>query len=159
MAFDKIKKGKILVEIKIVNTERLLNVFWSKNIRVYKIKRKDAATLVLEIDYLDYAKVREIVVNLGGRINIIKSNGFVFFLGGIKKRMSLAIGSVLFLGIIFYLSTYIWSIEVEVQKNIPPFEIRKGKRKYKYNNAWLYSYAESSANYICTSFIGILRNV
>ena len=36
MAFDKIKKGKILVEIKIVNTERLLNVFWSKNIRVYK---------------------------------------------------------------------------------------------------------------------------
>ena len=40
MAFDKIKKGKILVEIKIVNTERLLNVFWSKNIRVYKIKRK-----------------------------------------------------------------------------------------------------------------------
>ena len=125
MAFDKIKKGKILVEIKIVNTERLLNVFWSKNIRVYKIKRKDAATLVLEIDYLDYAKVREIVVNLGGRINIIKSNGFVFFLGGIKKRMSLAIGSVLFLGIIFYLSTYIWSIEVEVQKNIPPFEIRK----------------------------------
>ena len=96
MAFDKIKKGKILVEIKIVNTERLLNVFWSKNIRVYKIKRKDAATLVLEIDYLDYAKVREIVVNLGGRINIIKSNGFVFFLGSIKKRMSLAIGSVLF---------------------------------------------------------------
>ena len=73
MAFDKIKKGKILVEIKIVNTERLLNVFWSKNIRVYKIKRKDAATLVLEIDYLDYAKVREIIVNLGGRINIIKS--------------------------------------------------------------------------------------
>ena len=42
MAFDKIKKGKILVEIKIVNTERLLNVFWSKNIRVYKIKRKAA---------------------------------------------------------------------------------------------------------------------
>ena len=125
MAFNNIKKSKILVEIKIIKTERLLNVFWSKNIRVYKIKRKDAATLVLEIDYLDYAKVREIVVNLGGRINIIKSNGFVFFLGGIKKRMSLAIGSVLFLGIIFYLSTYIWSIEVEVQKNIPPFEIRK----------------------------------
>ena len=125
MAFDKIKKGKILVEIKIVNTERLLNVFWSKNIRVYKIKRKDAATLVLEIDYLDYAKVREIVVNLGGRINIIKSEGFVFFLGGIKKRMSLAIGSVLFLGIIFYLSTYIWSVEVDVQQNIPPFEVRK----------------------------------
>ena len=125
MAFNKIKKGKILVEIKILNTEKLLNLFWTKNIRVYKVKKRDFATLILEIDYLNYAEVKTLVESLGGRINIIKSNGFVFFLGGIKKRMSLAIGSVLFLGIIFYLSTYIWSIEVEVQKNIPPFEIRK----------------------------------
>ena len=31
----------------------------------------------------------------------------------------------MFLCIIYYLSTYIWAIEVDVQKNIPPFEIRK----------------------------------
>ena len=97
MAFNNIKKSKILVEIKIIKTERLLNIFW----------------------------VKEVVEELGGRINIIQSKGFIFFLGGIKKRISLAIGAVLFLAIIGYLSTYIWSIEVEVQKNIPPFEIRK----------------------------------
>ena len=125
MAFNNIKKSKILVEIKIINIERLLNIFWVKNIKVYKIKKSDVATLVLEIDYLDYSKAKEVVEELGGRINIIQSKGFIFFLGGIKKRISLAIGSVLFLAIIGYLSTYIWSIEVEVQKNIPPFEIRK----------------------------------
>ena len=125
MAFNNIKKSKILVEIKIIKTERLLNIFWVKNIKVYKIKKSDVATLVLEIDYLDYYKAKEVVEELGGRINIIQSKGFIFFLGGIKKRISLAIGAVLFLAIIGYLSTYIWSIEVEVQKNIPPFEIRK----------------------------------
>lgn len=125
MAFNNIKKSKILVEIKIINIERLLNIFWVKNIKVYKIKKSDVATLVLEIDYLDYSKAKEVVEELGGRINIIQSKGFIFFLGGIKKRISLAIGAVLFLAIIGYLSTYIWSIEVEVQKNIPPFEIRK----------------------------------
>ena len=30
MAFDKMKKGKILVEIKVLNTERILNLFWNK---------------------------------------------------------------------------------------------------------------------------------
>lgn len=125
MAFNTIKKGKILVEIKIINTERLLNIFWLKNIKVYKIKKRDVATLILEIDYLDYSKVSKIVKELDGRINIIQSKGFIFFLGNIKKRISLVVGAVLFLGIIYYLSTYIWSIEVEVQKNIPPFEIRK----------------------------------
>ncbi|MEN8077107.1 sporulation protein YqfD [Clostridioides difficile] len=125
MAFDKIKKGRILVEIKIVNSERLLNIFWTENIRVYKVKRKDVATLILEIDYLNYGEIRDIVEKLGGRINIIKSNGLVFFLGNVKKKISLAVGAVLFLCIIYYLSTYIWAIEVEVQKNIPPFEVRK----------------------------------
>ena len=125
MAFDKIKKGKILVEIKILNAERILNLFWRKNIKVYKVKRKDFATLILEIDYLSYDEVREYVENLGGRINIIKSEGFVFFLGNIKKKLSLVIGGFIFLAIIYYLSTYIWAIEVDVKQNIPPFEIRK----------------------------------
>ena len=125
MAFDKMKKGKILVEIKILNTERILNLFWTKNIRVYKVKKKDFATLILEIDYLSYSEVKECVESLGGRINIIKSEGFVFFLGNLKKKLSLVIGGFIFLCSIYYLSTYIWAVEVEVQQNIPPFEIRK----------------------------------
>ena len=125
MAFDKIKKGKILVEIKILNTEKLLNLFWTKNIRVYKVKKSDFATLILEIDYLNYAEVKEYVESLGGRINIIKSEGFVFFLGNIKKKLSLVTGGLMFLCIIYYLSTYIWAIEVDVQQNVSPFEIRK----------------------------------
>lgn len=125
MAFDKMKKGKILVEIKILNSERILNLFWRRNIKVYKVKRKDFATLILEIDYLSYDEVRDCVENLGGRINIIKSEGFIFFLGNIKKKMSLVIGGVMFLGIIYYLSTYIWAVDIDVKQNIPPFEIRK----------------------------------
>lgn len=125
MAFDKMKKGKILVEIKILNTEKLLNLFWRKNIRVYRVKKKDFATLILEINYLNYVEVKECVEGLGGRINIIKSAGIVFFLGNVKKKLSLVVGGFVFLCIIYYLSTYIWAIEVDVQQNIPPFEIRK----------------------------------
>ena len=125
MAFDKMKKGKILVEIKVLNTERILNLFWTKNIRVYKVRKKDFATLILEIDYLSYSEVKECVESLGGRINIIKSEGFVLFLGNIKKKLSLVVGGLMFLCIIYYLSTYIWAVEVDVQQNIPPFEIRK----------------------------------
>ncbi|MBM6819798.1 MULTISPECIES: sporulation protein YqfD [Clostridia] len=125
MAFNKMKKGKILVEIKILNTEKLLNLFWTKNIRVYKVKKRDFATLILEIDYLNYAEVKDCVEALGGRINIIKSAGIVFFLGNVKKKLSLVVGGFIFLCIIYYLSTYIWAVEVDVQQNIPPFEIRK----------------------------------
>ena len=55
----------------------------------------------------------------------LKSEGFVFFLGNLKKKLSLVIGGFIFLCSIYYLSTYIWAVEVDVQQNIPPFEIRK----------------------------------
>lgn len=125
MAFDKIKQGKILVEIKIVNTEKLLNLLWIKRIKTYMVKKRDVATLILKIDYLNYLEVKQCVENLDGRIYIIKSEGFIFLLGNMRKKLSLVIGGVLFLAIIYYLSTYIWAIEVNVQKNISPFEVRK----------------------------------
>ena len=125
MAFDKIKQGKILVEIKIVNTEKLLNLLWIKKIKTYMVKKRDVATLILKIDYLNYLEVKQCVENLGGRIYIIKSEGFIFLLGNMRKKLSLVIGGILFLAVIYYLSTYIWAIEVNVQKNISPFEVRK----------------------------------
>lgn len=125
MGFDKVKNGKIIIEVRVLNLEKLLNILWSRGIRVYKAKKKNVATMVLEIDYLRYGEVEEIINNLGGSIVIVNSKGFVFFLGSVKKRISLAIGCVIFLGILYYLSTYIWAIQIDTQKNIPPFVIRQ----------------------------------
>ena len=125
MAFEKIRNGRIFVEVRVLDTEKLLNIFWNRNIKIYKVKKKNIATLMLEIDYLSYGEVKEIVDRLGGKIDIIKTEGFIFFLGSIKKRLSLVIGAVIFLVVLYFLSTYIWAIEITVQNDIPPFEIRK----------------------------------
>lgn len=125
MALDKMEKGRILVEIKTINIEKVLNACWNRNIKIYKVKRKDIATLLLEIDHINYNEVCDIVRKLGGRIYIIESTGVVFFLDGMKKKISLVLGGLIFLISIYYLSTYVWSVNIEVQKNIPPFEVRK----------------------------------
>ena len=125
MAFDKVKQGRILIEVRVLNLEKLLNILWSRGIKVYKAKKKNVATMILEIDYLKYIEVEEIVNKLGGSITLVKSKGFIFFLGSLKKRLSLGIGCVLFLGILYYLSTYIWAVQIDTQKNIPPFVIRQ----------------------------------
>lgn len=125
MGLDKVKNGKIVIEVRVLNLEKLLNILWGREIRVYKAKKRNVATMILEIDYLNYEEVKEIIANLGGTVVIVNSKGFIFFLGSIKKRMSLAIGCIIFLGILYYLSTYIWSIKIDTQKNIPPFVIRQ----------------------------------
>lgn len=125
MAIDRIKSGIIKIEVRVINTEKLLNILWSRNIRIYKIKKKNISTLSLEINYIDYVEVNEIVTSLNGKIKIINAKGFVFVLGKMKKQISLVVGGVLFLFILYFLSNYIWAIDISVKENVAPFEIRK----------------------------------
>lgn len=125
MGINKFKSGKISIEIRVLNPERILNILWNNKIRVSSVRRIDIATLRVDINYNDYKEVREIVNRVNGKMEILGSVGSVFLFGKLKKRFSLVIGAVMFIGIIFYLSTYIWGIEIQTKKNLPPFEIRQ----------------------------------
>lgn len=125
MGLEKLKSGKISVEIRVLNPERILNILWNNNIKVSNVKKIDIATLRVDVDYNDYSELREIVNRINGKINIVGSNGFLFLLGKLKKRMSLVIGAVIFIMILLYLSTYIWSVEIDTKKNVSPFEVRQ----------------------------------
>ena len=80
---------------------------------------------MLEVDYINYSLIEHIVINAGGKLKVIRGKGFIFFLGDIKKRISLAIGAFIFIISIYYMSLFIWAIEIEVEKNIAPFDIRQ----------------------------------
>lgn len=125
MALDKVKSGKITIEVVVVNPERLLNIFWSNGIKVLNVKKINIATLRLEIQYLDYKKVVDIVERVGGKVKVLSGRGFIFLLGKLKKQISLVVGAVLFIAILYFLSTYIWVVEINVKKNISPFEVRQ----------------------------------
>lgn len=125
MGLEFLKEGKILVQIKALNPERVLNILWANNIKILNVKRKDIATYILEIKYEDYEFLRDTVYSLQGKIKVIGSRGFLFFIGRLKKKISLVIGSVMFLGVIFYMSTYIWRVEIKTVKNVSPYEIRQ----------------------------------
>lgn len=125
MGLDKLKRGKISVEIKVLNPEKILNILWNNNIRASNVKKIDVATLRVDIDYNDYKELREIVNRINGKMEIIGSNGPVFLFGRLKKRYSLVVGAGIFIVIMFYLSTYVWGIEIDTKKNVAPFEIRQ----------------------------------
>ena len=118
-------KRKIKVEILVKDIEKILNILWLQNIPASKVKKVNITTLRLEIDYMDYERVCEIVRSVGGKVRVLEGKGPIFLLGNMKKRYSIVIAVVVFFAIIFFLSTYIWSIDITVGKNVTPFEIRQ----------------------------------
>lgn len=120
-----LKRGTIKIEVKLFNSEQFLNLLWNSGVKIHNIKKIDRSTMIMEIDYDDYKTVKEAAKRVQGKISVISSRGGVFFLGRIKRRIGIVIGFVGFIIILYILSNFIWSIEIDTKMYIPPYEIRQ----------------------------------
>lgn len=125
MATGVFDSGKVVVEVNILKPERLLNILWNENINVINIKRIDVATIRVTIDYNDYNVLTDVVKRLNGKSKVIGSTGILFFIGKLKSKLFLAIGGGIFIALLLYFSTYVWSIEITTKKNVSPYELRQ----------------------------------
>lgn len=125
MATGVFDSGKVVVEVNILKPERLLNILWSENINVINVKRIDIATIRVTIDYKDYDTLIDAVKRLNGKSKIIGSTGILFFISKLKSKLFLVIGGGIFVVLLLYLSTYVWSIEITTKKNVSPYELRQ----------------------------------
>jgi similar to stage IV sporulation protein len=117
--------GKVIVEIKLLNPERILNILWNENINIINAKRIDVVTLRVAVEFKDYDTLKDIVRRLKGKSKIVGKRGFLFFVYRLRNKVFLTIGAGVFILILLYLSTYIWSIEIVTKNNVTPYEIRQ----------------------------------
>ncbi|SHI37603.1 similar to stage IV sporulation protein [Clostridium cavendishii DSM 21758] len=122
---ERLAYGNITVEIRTEKPEKIINMLWYKGIRAKNINKLNITTIIMEIPMNDYDKLKDITKRIDCKIKVIKKDGLAFFIYSLKRKIGIIIGILLFTGIIFVLSNYIWAIEIETNKNIPPFELRK----------------------------------
>ncbi|MBU3110470.1 sporulation protein YqfD [Clostridium lacusfryxellense] len=122
--FKKYKKGIITMEIQSLIPERFINLLWKNGIVAKNIKKINITTVVLEVSLSDYGEISKVAKRTNTRVKIIGRSGMSFFLMKLKGRSSLILGVVLFVGIIYYLSTFVWNIEINTENYISPYELR-----------------------------------
>lgn len=125
MGLEKLKSGKITIEINALSIEKILNALWKNNIQTLNITRRNLTTIRCSIMYAEYKQVVNVVKKLKGKIKVIGISGAIVFILQIKKKLSLAIGFVAFFIVLYLLSNNIWAIDIETQNNLTPFEVRK----------------------------------
>ena len=130
MSLGKYANGVVEIKIQAIAPERIINLFWKNKIKVRKITRIDISTMVMEIDWKDYDEIKEICRKTDTKLSISRRRGALFYLFLIKKNLSLLGGAVFFLGVMLFLSTFIWSIEIESDKYLSPYEIRQKLYSY-----------------------------
>lgn len=125
MNLEKLKSGKITIEISALSIEKILNALWKNNIQTSNVTRRNLTTIRCSIMYSEYKQAVNVVKKLKGKIKVIGMNGVIVFILQIKRRLSLAVGFVVFFILLYLLSNNIWAIDIETQNNLTPFEVRK----------------------------------
>lgn len=122
--FKKYKKGIITMEIQSLMPEKFINLLWRNDINVKNIKKINITTVVLEVRLSDYGQISKLAKKVDTKIKIINRQGLSFFLIKIKNRFALLLGVVLFGSLIYYLSSFVWNIEINTESYISPYELR-----------------------------------
>src|SRR5665647_45718 len=122
--FKKYKKGIITMEIQSLIPEKFINLLWKNGVIAKNIKKINITTVVLEVRLSDYGEISKVAKRTNTRVKIIGRSGLSFFLMKLKSRSALLLGVVLFGSIIYYLSTFVWNIEINTENYISPYELR-----------------------------------
>lgn len=126
---NNLKKGKISMEVIVPSIERFLNALWQEKVELFSVKRKSITTLRIEVSYEQYEEVIAIVEKMRGKVKIINKSGIIYVIRKIINKKSLIVGVFIFIGIIYYLSTYVWAVEITTENNLSPFEVRRDLEK------------------------------
>lgn len=124
------KRSSIEIEAQSLNIEKFINLLWKNNIGVKNIRKKDLTTVSLEIYLKDYLKVDKISKKTHTKLKVIKRKGIAFLFIRMRKRNALIFGTVLFMCILYYLSTFIWKIDIVTEKRLSPYELRRELASY-----------------------------
>lgn len=133
-------RGYVIIKVEGLTLERFLNLATTSDIYLWDIKRLDDLTLEGKVSIEGFKALKKIVKKVGCRIELVDKKGLPFILYKLKNRKMLGFGLIIFLSIIIYLSSLIWSIDIignkytpigDIAKILEEEDIKTGKIKYK----------------------------
>lgn len=139
-------KGYVIIRVEGLTLERFLNLAATNDIYLWDISRESYTVLQMKATIEGFKALKGIVRRVGCRVEIIDKKGLPFLFYRLKARKMLGFGFILFLGIIFFLSSLIWNIEIvgnervkteEIIKILEKEEIKRGIIKYKIDKDYI----------------------
>lgn len=133
-------KGYVIIKVEGLTLERFLNLAATKDIYLWDINRVGYTVLEMKATIEGFKALKEIVKKVGCRVEIIEKKGLPFIMYRLKYRKMLAFGFLIFFGIIIFLSSLIWDIEIignekvrteDIMKILEKGNIKNGIIKYK----------------------------
>lgn len=105
--------------------EKFINMAASRGIYLWDILRVREDAVLLKVRLHDVKPLRHIARRTGCRYQIKSKKGLPFVVSRLKRRKALTIGAVFFLVTLYFLSSFVWFIEVRGNEQLTAAEVMK----------------------------------
>lgn len=110
-------RGYVIIEVKGFSVERFLNLAAHKGIYLWDIEKTDSGISV-KVSIKGFKMLKSAAKKTKCHIRIDKKAGFPFVMHKYRKRKILAMGILFFIITLYFLSSFIWSVEISGNKRI-----------------------------------------
>lgn len=133
-------RGYVIIRVEGLTLEKFLNLATNKDIYLWDIERIEYTIIEAKVSVKGFKSLRKIVRKVGCRAYIVEKRGFPFLLEKLRKRKMLGFGFIIFIGLIFFLTSFIWNIEIlgnekikdeEIINFLEEMDVGKGRFKHK----------------------------
>lgn len=102
--------------------EVILNICAKNGISLWHIKRKGEKIRCF-MTVRDFKALPSVAKKSGIRVHILKKRGLPFIINRYKRRFGIPVGAVLFFCFLYFMSSFVWTVEVNGNKSVPESEI------------------------------------
>ncbi|WP_250277291.1 sporulation protein YqfD [[Clostridium] colinum] len=104
-------KGYVIIKVTGFSIERFLNLCLNKNIILSKIEETNDGIMCM-VSIKDFKNLKPISKKTGCKYKIILKYGMPFYIFKNRKRKMFLIGAIFFVFLLYYFSSFIWTIQV-----------------------------------------------
>ncbi|OPZ90330.1 MAG: putative stage IV sporulation protein YqfD [Firmicutes bacterium ADurb.Bin419] len=135
-------RGYVIIFVEGYFLEKFVNICTRRQIFLWDIKKKKNSTMSMKVSIKGFRMLRPIAKKTGCRVRIIRKRGVPFVLNRYKKRKTFIAGSVLFIFLFYFMTSFVWTIEVTgnekleakyIINKVSEFGVKPGVFKYRIN--------------------------
>lgn len=122
--------GYLIIKVDGLSLEKFINLAVNNGIFLWGIKRSGYTSMTACISISGFKRLKGIVRKVRCRVRIVDKRGLPFLLLGLRRRKMLLVGLLAFFIILYGLSSFIWTVEVEGNAKVPEEKLLDVLAKY-----------------------------
>ena len=122
-------RGYVIILVEGYFLERFINICTRRQIYLWDIKKINIVKMRLKISIKGFKMLRPIVHKTGCRVKIVKKKGLPFLLYKHRRRKTFVAGIVIFFLVLWYITSFVWAIEVVGNEQLTASEIKTSLRE------------------------------